>query len=101
MFEAPPTRWIDEWRAMLRLAAPLVGASLLQMAVFAIDVIFVARLGPAALAASSLAVSIFGLLIWSLSGLVGAASPLIAAEIGARRHASSATMAATAPMNPP
>jgi MATE family multidrug resistance protein len=87
MFEAPPTRWIDEWRAMLRLAAPLVGASLLQMAVFAIDVIFVARLGPAALAASSLAVSIFGLLIWSLSGLVGAASPLIAAEIGARRHA--------------
>ncbi|MFM9935838.1 MAG: MATE family efflux transporter [Novosphingobium sp.] len=87
MFEAPPTRWIDEWRAMLRLAAPLVGAGLLQMAVFAVDVIFVARLGPAALAASSLAVSLFGLLIWSLSGLVGAASPLIAAELGARRHA--------------
>jgi len=87
MFESPPTRWIDEWRAMLRLAAPLVGAGLLQMAVFAVDVIFVARLGPAALAASSLAVSLFGLLIWSLSGLVGAASPLIAAEIGARRHA--------------
>ena len=87
MFEAPPTRWIDEWRAMLRLAAPLVGANLLQMAVFAVDVIFVARLGSVALAASSLAVSLFGLLIWSLSGLVGAASPLIAAELGARRHA--------------
>lgn len=87
MFEAPPTRWIDEWRAMLRLAAPLVGAGLLQMAVFAVDVIFVARLGPEALAASSLAVSLFGLLIWSLNGLVGAASPLIAAELGARRHA--------------
>lgn len=87
MFENPPARWIDEWRAMLRLAAPLVGANLLQMAVFAVDVIFVARLGPAALAASSLAVSLFGLLIWSLSGLVGAASPLIAAELGARRHA--------------
>ena len=42
---------------------------------------------PVALAASSLSVSLFGLLIWSLTGLVGAASPLIAAEIGARRHA--------------
>ncbi|MDK4805862.1 MAG: MATE family efflux transporter [Novosphingobium aromaticivorans] len=72
---------------MLRLAAPLVGANLLQMAVFAVDVLFVARLGPASLAASSLAVSIFGLLIWSLSGLVGAASPLIAAELGRRSHA--------------
>ena len=87
MFETPPTRWADEWRATLRLAAPLVGAGLLQMAVFAVDVIFVARLGPEALAASSLAVSLFGLLIWSLNGLVGAASPLIAAELGARRHA--------------
>jgi putative efflux protein, MATE family len=77
----------SEWREMLRLAAPLVGANLLQMAVFAVDVLFVARLGAEALAASSLAVSIFGLLIWSLAGLVGAASPLIAAELGRRRHA--------------
>jgi MATE family multidrug resistance protein len=87
MFESPPPRRIDEWRAMLRLAAPLVGANLLQMAVWAIDVIFIARLGPVALAASSLSVALFGLLIWSLTGLVGAASPLIAAELGARRHA--------------
>jgi MATE family multidrug resistance protein len=64
-----------------------VGANLLQMAVFAVDVIFIARLGPVPLAASSLSVALFGLLIWSLTGLVGAASPLIAAEIGARRHA--------------
>lgn len=77
----------SEWREMLRLAAPLVGANLLQMAVFAVDVLFVARLGAEALAASSLAVSIFSLLIWSLTGLVGAASPLIAAELGRRRHA--------------
>ena len=87
MFENPPHRWIDEWRSMLRLAAPLVGANLLQMAVFAIDVVFVARLGPEALAASSLSVALFGLLIWSLTGLVGAASPLIAAELGQRGHA--------------
>lgn len=87
MFEQPPHTWTSEFRAMLRLAAPLVGANLLQMAVFAVDVVFVARLGPEALAASSLSVSLFGLLVWSMSGLVGAASPLIAAELGQRRHA--------------
>lgn len=87
MFEKPPGHWTEELRAMLRLAAPMVGANLLQMAVFAVDVVFVARLGPVALAASSLSVSLFGLLVWSLSGLVGAASPLIAAELGRRRHA--------------
>ncbi len=87
MFEATPTRWSDEWRATLRLAAPLVVANLLHMAVFAIDVVFIARLGPTELAAASLSVSLFGLLVWSLTGLVGAASPLIAAELGARRHA--------------
>ncbi|MEL0253787.1 MAG: MATE family efflux transporter, partial [Novosphingobium sp.] len=58
-----------------------------QMAVFAVDVVFVARLGPEALAASSLSVALFGLLIWSMTGLVGAASPLIAAELGSRSHA--------------
>lgn len=87
MFENPPLTWLDEWRSTLRLAAPMVGANLLQMAVFAVDVVFVARLGPQALAASALSVSVFGLMIWSLSGLVGAASPLIAAELGRRRHA--------------
>jgi MATE family multidrug resistance protein len=51
MFEKPPLHWIDELRATLKLAAPLVGANLLQMAVFAVDVVFVARLGPEALAA--------------------------------------------------
>lgn len=87
MFEPPPSRWTDELRAMLRLAAPMVGANLLQMAVFAVDVVFVARLGPVALAASSLSIAVFGLLMWSLSGLVSAAAPLIAAELGRRRHA--------------
>ena len=72
---------------MLRLAVPLAAANLLQMAVYAVDVIFVARLGQAALAASSLAVSLFGLLAWSLSAMTGAVSALISAEMGARRHA--------------
>jgi MATE family multidrug resistance protein len=77
----------QEFRATLALALPLAAANLLQMLVHAIDVIFVARLGDAALAASSLGVSIFGLLLWTGSGLVGAAAPLIAAELGRRKHA--------------
>ena len=72
---------------MLWLAGPLVAANLLQMAVYAIDVIFVARLGQEALAASSLSVSIFGLMIWSFSGLTGAVAPLISAELGRSTHA--------------
>lgn len=73
--------------ATLRLAAPLALANMLQMAVFAIDVIFVARLGQDALAAASLSVAMFGLMIWACSGLTGAVAPLIAAELGRGRHA--------------
>jgi len=79
--------WRTEALATLRLAVPLAAANMLQMAVYAVDVIFVARLGQTALAASSLAVSLFGLLAWSLSAMTGAVSALISAELGARRHA--------------
>jgi MATE family multidrug resistance protein len=71
----------------LKLAGPLALANLLQMAVYATDVIFVARLGDETLAASSLAVSLFGLLIWSCTALTSAVAPLIAAELGQRKHA--------------
>jgi len=83
----PPQSLRKEFRATLALAVPLAAANLLQMLVHAIDVIFVARLGDAALAASSLGVAIFGLLLWTGSGLVGASAPLIAAELGRRKHA--------------
>ncbi|MBB5705852.1 MATE family multidrug resistance protein [Sphingopyxis panaciterrulae] len=76
-----------EFGATMALAWPLAAANLLQMMVHAIDVIFVARLGEASLAAASLAISIFGLLLWTSTGLVGAAAPLIAAELGRRKHA--------------
>lgn len=72
---------------MLRLSAPLAAANLMQMLVYAIDVIFVARLGEEALAASSLSISLFGLMMWCFSGLTGACAPLIAAELGRRAHA--------------
>lgn len=84
---APSPTFRTELGAMLKLALPLAAANMLQMAVYAIDVIFVARLGQSQLAASSLAVSLFGLLVWSFSGLTGAVAPIMAAELGRRRHA--------------
>lgn len=85
----PPVHgpWRTEFSATMRLAWPLAAANLLQMLVHAVDVIFVARLGEAELAASSLAIALFGLVLWGLSGLTGAVAPLIAAELGRRRHA--------------
>ena len=84
---AVPADWGEELSATMRLALPLVGTNLLQMAIYAVDVIFIARLGAEPLAASSLSVSLSGLLMWVMSGLVGGASPLIAAELGSNRHA--------------
>ena len=84
---APASAFRAELGATVRLAAPLALANLLQMAVYAVDVIFVARLGQEALAAASLSTSLFGLLMWCFSGLTGAVAPLIAAELGRGRHA--------------
>ena len=87
MFEQPPSTWRSELAATLRLAGPLAAANLLQMLVYAIDVIFVARLGEQALAAASLSIALFGLLMWCFSGLTGMVAALISAELGRRRHA--------------
>ena len=87
MFEQAPSTWRSEFAETLRLAGPLALANLLQMLVYAIDVIFVARLGEQSLAASSLSISLFGLLMWCFSGLTGMVAALIAAELGRRRHA--------------
>ena len=67
-----------------RLAGPLALANLLQMLTYAIDVMFIARLGADELAASALAVALFGLVLWALQALTGAVAPIMAAELGAR-----------------
>lgn len=77
----------QELRALVRLALPLIGSGLLQMAVSAVDVIFVARLGTVDFAAATLGVFLFNLLLFALIGLTSAAAPLIAAELGRRKHA--------------
>ncbi|ONF95830.1 MATE family efflux transporter [Sphingomonas jeddahensis] len=84
---ARPANDRAELSALARLAGPLVGANLLQMAVSAVDVIFVARLGTVDLAAATLGVFMFNLSMYALIGLTSAAAPLIAAELGRRKHA--------------
>ncbi len=74
--------WGQELRATTALATPLALANLLQMLTYAIDVVFIARLGEAELAASALAVSLFGLVLWALASLCGAVAPLIAEAVG-------------------
>jgi putative MATE family efflux protein len=81
------TAWRSETRAMFALSWPLVAANLLQMAVYAVDVMFVARLGKADFAAATLGVFLLSVVLWGLMGLTGACAPIIAAELGARKHA--------------
>lgn len=76
--------WRKETGETFRLAWPLVLANLLQMGIYMVDVIFIARLGEAPLAASGLVAGLFGLIVWSLASLSGAVAPLIAEAIGAK-----------------
>lgn len=79
--------WRTELAATLRLSWPLALANLLQMLIWAIDVFFVARLGEFELAASSLAVSLFSILVWGTITLVSMVAALISAELGRARFA--------------
>ena len=84
---AAPASAGEEMRALIALATPLVVANLLHMAIYATDVIFVARLGTTELAAATLGVYLYSVIMWSLIGLTAACAPVIAAELGRRRHA--------------
>lgn len=85
MTHAAPSPFRTELSATLRLALPLAAANLLQMAIHAVDIIFIARLGEGELAAATLGVAAFGLFVWSAGGLI-ALPPLVAAELGRKRH---------------
>lgn len=82
-----PLSWKAESAETLRLAGPLALANLLQMLTFTIDVIFIAQLGTAELAASALTIAVFAILISAMSGMASAVAPLVAAELGARAPA--------------
>ncbi|PSJ62254.1 MATE family efflux transporter [Pseudaminobacter soli (ex Li et al. 2025)] len=83
---APVSPWRLEFRAMLALAWPMVLTNLGQTAMTATDVMMMGRLGPDTLAAGALGSSLyFAPLIFGL-GLILATSPMIATELGRKRH---------------
>ena len=83
----PPRRlWREEIRATAALAWPLILTNIAQSLIHATDVILLGRAGPGILAAGTLGVNLFmPFLIFGL-GLVTAAAPMMAKELGARRH---------------
>lgn len=85
-FPDPPRTWRRELAETFALAWPLVLTQLAQTATYSTDVIMIGRLGATELAASALAVNLYSVLLFTGMGLVTAAAPLVAAELGARRH---------------
>ncbi|MGE0007860.1 MAG: MATE family efflux transporter [Parvibaculaceae bacterium] len=64
----------------------MVLTNMAQTAMIVTDVLFIGRLGPEALAASSLAVNLYHTFTFFAFGLVSAVAPMVAREKGARRH---------------
>lgn len=78
------TPWLDEARALARLAAPLAVTQLAQMAILTTDVILLGRLSTHALAAAAIGNTVY-YFAWLLgSGPAMAVSPMIAQLLGAR-----------------
>lgn len=83
---APAGAWNAEFRATLSLAWPLILTNLAQIALATTDVIMMGWLGPEFLAAGALGANLnFAFLIFGI-GLITATSPLIAIELGRKRH---------------
>jgi MATE family multidrug resistance protein len=79
--------WRLEARALVALSVPIVLTNLGQVAIQTTDVLMIGRLGPEALAASVLGVNVsFVLLLFSI-GVVAATAPMMAHDLGRRRHA--------------
>lgn len=78
--------WRAEAKATLALAGPLVLTNVAQALIHATDVVLLGWAGPRTLAAATLGLNIYlALLIFGL-GLVTAAAPILAREVGVRRH---------------
>jgi MATE family multidrug resistance protein len=78
--------WRAEAKATLALAWPLILTNVAQALIHATDVVLLGWAGPRTLAAATLGINIyFAFLIFGM-GLVTAATPIIARELGARRH---------------
>ena len=85
-FSTPRAAWMAELRATLALGWPLILTNVAQNALMTTDVILMGWLGSGSLAAGALGTNLyFAFLIFGI-GLVSATSPLIAEELGRKRH---------------
>ena len=78
--------WRDELRATLALAWPLILTNITMVLINSTDVFLLARLGPGALAASAMGSGIVIAMLLIGIGIVVAASPMMAAELGRKAH---------------
>jgi MATE family multidrug resistance protein len=79
--------WLDELRATLGLAWPLILANLTQQIIQATDILLMGRLGATELAAATLALNLTWVLSIFLLGLITASSPMMATALGRRSNA--------------
>jgi MATE family multidrug resistance protein len=76
--------WLDELRATLALAWPLILANLTQQAIQATDILLMGRLGATQLAAATLALNLTFTFNIFLLGLITASAPMMATALGRR-----------------
>jgi MATE family multidrug resistance protein len=78
--------WRAEFRATLALAWPLILTNIAQALIHATDVVLLGWAGPRTLAAGTLGVNVYIVFLIFGMGLMTAAAPIMAKEIGERRH---------------
>jgi MATE family multidrug resistance protein len=78
--------WRAEMRATLALASPLILTNVAQALIHATDVVLLGWVGPRTLAAGTLGINVYVAFLIFGMGLVTAASPMIAKELGERAH---------------
>lgn len=79
--------WLDELRATLTLAWPLILANLTQQVIQATDILLMGRLGATQLAAATLALNLTFVFNIFLLGLITASAPMMATALGRRSNA--------------
>ncbi len=79
---SPGTLWRDEFRACVALSVPLVVTNAIEMAMNLTNTALIGHIAPDALAAVTLALALYNVVLTFGIGLTAAVSPLISREVG-------------------